>query len=806
MTSLVLFNSEPVPADDFVKPGVDWGTAKKRNRLASDPSHTHPAGTYLYKGEPIEQNYRNTDITLSNVRINDELIPAPQTVDVTPHQIPLQFPANHPFSSHISEKALFPNSSANFDDHPSTSMDPYMVPQKVRGNPFRREVHYQGLQRERYQTSKWPDKQYMQLPRSSSDVSSSPIYPWPRKMFVPNDDSACENSGSHIVKNKERASFETSYQNDFTYGEGIGTHVVFDTTAQLQPTEYLKPHFKKTLDPARPIDGVQAAQIHGNHRIPSALEKQKALPQYGSTETIHLMSETEKFDDQLRNGTDYVNLPAHMFPKERAPTWTPRSENSNTNNNEPQSEIRYLHHLRPSSGVPQIARDRQASNQQMEAENRLKQLELIRPEDNLKLLNLKFRVLQSPRHGRPILPQYRDPYVNTLYDQLGTYVQERSGLYQTVTYDPNALVQAIPDIEKSENNEQENDHLLKDDNHLGDLLDYGEQTQDKSKPNLFQYKTFQDYQQMRSRLLNKCRVPQDANTVNTRIQEGNPPFIQRESTYGDSYNTRKFLQENILSSDARSDPTSLMSTRYNTNIERARSMNSYPMKATRSLSLDTNDHNNNNNNNKEKSNDITVGPLLHPSPYDELYATNHITEHTNGYSRRSENRIYDSPFKNKGDMLAYKFYEKKQTSIAPYLQVADPLSREVKTPVRLPGPEIVARFVDPKLAKHSTYQQSYKDLAFHENIPSMQDSRLSLDESYLSMKDSDPRFGRTADGRVKQWKLIDLQDRWTKTKAQRQYHMDHPESVPYVGDGTVQAKKEIVIADIVERQRMMTVR
>ncbi|CAF4277377.1 unnamed protein product [Rotaria magnacalcarata] len=677
MTSLVLFNSEPVPAGDFVKPGVDWGTAKKRNRLASDPSHTHPAGTYLYKGEPIEQNYRNTDITLSNVRINDELIPAPQTVDVTPHQIPLKFPANHPFSSHISEKALFPNSSANFDDHPSTSMDPYMVPQKVRGNPFRREVHYQGLQRERYQTSKWPDKQYMQLPRSSSDVSSSPIYPWPRKMFVPNDDSACENSGTHIVKNKERASFETSYQNDFTYGEGIG--------------------------------------------------------------------------------------------------------------------------------VPQIARDRQASNQQMEAENRLKQLELIRPEDNINLLNLKFRVLQSPRHGRPILPQYRDLYVNTLYDQLGTYVQERSGLYQTVTYDPNALVQSIPDIEKSENNEQENDHLLKDDNHLGDLLDYGEQTQDKSKPNLFQYKTFQDYQNMRSRLLNKCRVPQDANTVNARIQEGNTPFIQRESTYGDSYNTRKFLQENILSSDARSDPTSLMSTRYNTNIERARSMNSYPMKPMRSQSLDTNDHNNNNND-KEKSNDITVGPLLQPSPYDELYATNHITEHTNGYSRRSENRVYDSPFKNKGDMLAYKFYEKKQTPIAAYLQVADPLSREAKTPLHLPGPEMVARFIDPKLAKHSTYQQSYQDLSFHENISPMQDSRLSFDESYLSMKDSDPRFGRTADGRVKQWKLIDLQDRWTKTKAQRQYHMDHPESVPYVGDGTVQAKKEIVIADIVERQRMMTVR
>ncbi len=34
------------------------------------------------------------------------------------------------------------------------------------------------------------------------------------------------------------------------------------------------------------------------------------------------MSENEKFDDQLRNGTDYVNLPAHRFSTDQAPTWT----------------------------------------------------------------------------------------------------------------------------------------------------------------------------------------------------------------------------------------------------------------------------------------------------------------------------------------------------------------------------------------------------------------------------------------------------------------------------------------------------
>ena len=34
------------------------------------------------------------------------------------------------------------------------------------------------------------------------------------------------------------------------------------------------------------------------------------------------MSEDQRLDDQLRNGTDYVNLPAHQFSTDRAPTWT----------------------------------------------------------------------------------------------------------------------------------------------------------------------------------------------------------------------------------------------------------------------------------------------------------------------------------------------------------------------------------------------------------------------------------------------------------------------------------------------------
>lgn len=122
----------------------------------------------------------------------------------------------------------------------------------------------------------------------------------------------------------------------------------------------------------------------------------------------------------------------------------------------------------------------------MDAENRLRNLEVIRPKENLNLLNVKFHTLQHPRHARPILSQYRDDYVNTFYDQTGTYVQERSGLYHTDNYEPSALAQAIPELE----NQEGNFPTAKDENYLGELV---KQTQ----PKLFQTKAIGDYQHMR---------------------------------------------------------------------------------------------------------------------------------------------------------------------------------------------------------------------------------------------------------------------------------------------------------------------
>lgn len=287
--------------------------------------------------------------------------------------------------------------------------------------------------------------------------------------------------------------------------------------------------------------------------------------------------------------------------------------------------------------------------------------------------------------------------------------------------------------------------------------------------------------------MKKLRVPDDASTVDLRVQEGQNPFIQRESVYGQSYNTRKFLQENSLPPQARSDPTRLISTRYNNNLERVRSMNSCPNRSSAKPTLDQQPLQEN------ISQDIIAGPFLPPSPYQELYSSKYITEQTDGYSRRSTNRVYDSPFKNSQDMIAYKFHKKQSTPVATYPQTTGQMPTSAKVRLALPGPEILARSVEPKLDPHSIYQSSYKDVTYHEAVPPISMSKSS--------SQSEQNFGRS-----RKWKLIDLQDRWSKTRAQRQYHVNHPDYVPYVGDGTMRAKKEILIADIIERQRMMTVR
>lgn len=61
-------------------------------------------------------------------------------------------------------------------------------------------------------------------------------------MLAPNSQNSVSESPTTIktvVKNKERSYLETNYQSDYSNSEGLGSHVVFDTTATLAPTEQL---------------------------------------------------------------------------------------------------------------------------------------------------------------------------------------------------------------------------------------------------------------------------------------------------------------------------------------------------------------------------------------------------------------------------------------------------------------------------------------------------------------------------------------------------------------------------------------
>ena len=210
--------------------------------------------------------------------------------------------------------------------------------------------------------------------------------------------------------------------------------------------------------------------------------------------------------------------------------------------------------------------------------------------------------------------------------------------------------------------------------------------------------------------------------------------------------------------------------------------------------------------------DTLVSPVLYPAVYDELYTTKHITEHTDGYSRRSTARVYDSPFKGEHDRTVYKVYQQQASahpqtiSFDPQLSIPAALPRGAKTAIRLPGPEVVARYVEPTGEPSTTYQRSYKDITFHESMPQIQGLNRSGRVRSQSMRDQVPQTSRVANSRDKEWKLRDLQDRWSKTQAQRDYHTAYPEAVPDVGGCTIRAKKEILIADTLAKRGMLTVR
>lgn len=82
-------------------------------RVAKGHLHYGSGTTPHPRKMTIEQQYDLTTLRKSKNRINDELIPSMNEINLNPVLINKKFPASHPYASHISNTAMFPS-----DEHP----------------------------------------------------------------------------------------------------------------------------------------------------------------------------------------------------------------------------------------------------------------------------------------------------------------------------------------------------------------------------------------------------------------------------------------------------------------------------------------------------------------------------------------------------------------------------------------------------------------------------------------------------------------------------------------------------------------
>ena len=260
------------------------------------------------------------------------------------------------------------------------------------------------------------------------------------------------------------------------------------------------------------------------------------------------MTQVEKDEVLMETGKDYPNLPANQYKTiPQVPVVHALSRSYTMPNlNEPTPLICNP----PFQSAPpnkcdvenkKIVREYHDRIVKLQFENRQKDIALIRPDSDIKILRLKHKELENTRGGAPPnLKQTVSDHLNTLYDQESKYLGERAELYKTQTYNPYSLKQYVESVKPEPNvsanytngsgtNTQQNVYITEEKN--------------ENRPRLFADKVFNDYRNAkRASYENLLLNPASSSEPST--QENG--YILKQSTYGDSYNTKKFLQENEL--------------------------------------------------------------------------------------------------------------------------------------------------------------------------------------------------------------------------------------------------------------------
>jgi hypothetical protein len=417
--------------------------------------------------------------------------------------------------------------------------------------------------------------------------------------------------------------------------------------------------------------------------------------------------------------------------------------------------------------------------QKMQTVNRQKEIDLIRPQDDMRLLRLKYKALENTRAPQPMLKQNYTDHVKTLYDQEAKYLGERAELYRGDSYNPYVLKEHIDCVKEgsaeSRFSSENNPYIT------SDLAD---------RPKLFGDKALGDFKNLK-------RAPLENTLLNPHLSA--QPVVQenglilQQTVYGDSYNTKKYLQENeLVSQQATRQPI------YE-KIDESKLKEQNVVLKSRETRGD------------EETADVgfprQCGPIP-PEPYEPLYCNYDISEMSDGYFKRAYPRVYNSPNVTfparyvplKSDLDAMRQFEEKQ--MTNYVQreayLRDLHQKQMEKArkneiTHLKGEMTARRELDKenKMAQEqtpqTTYSASYTNYRF-DDLKKCPPNEFYKDLAYSSScSSSEPNNNKPAD-------LIALQDGWSRTSANRQFHSAYQTRTADLRDNIRTGKKKTILS------------
>ena len=451
----------------------------------------------------------------------------------------------------------------------------------------------------------------------------------------------------------------------------------------------------------------------------------------------------------------------------------------------------------------------------LELINRKKEIDTIKPADDLKILRLKHKELENGRGAKPLLKQNINHHVNTLYQNESKYLGERAELYRTDVYNPYALkayVDGLKDEPKVAANFT-NGAGLPTQNNV-----YISEEKNEREPKLFADKVFNDFKNLKREPLERKLTAPDLSSSHVVQENG---IIQKQSTYGQSYNTKKYLQENELAGFKRTaeplyKPMDQADITYQDITLKSAAdqvaLNDYKLGLTSE------------SNNLTRAHEIVsqkmdemkehekllyprlVGPIP-PAPYEEIYCNKEISEMSDGYSKRFYQRVYESPHhlqKNaryallESDVEAMEKYEAK---LYENLKQNEKHLNDINEKILRESQNKQITHTDTKTdrARRSLDSMSNK-LREQHNISTYSNSYLPYEykpqqdcppnEFFNNVSYADPIIKRLNNEQLPN-NLISLQDKWSKSLANKLYNSTYSQKCPDLRENIHTGKKLI---------------